>query len=96
MRLSAAQQMMSALDAQGRIVSCDRQAAIEAFYHDCPVDLADEAIRHLRPQALRPFIEPMPRHLGRTWRCASSITGKTVPRASIISKRWFVSVLASS
>jgi pimeloyl-ACP methyl ester carboxylesterase len=34
--------------------------ATDIFYHDCPPELAEEALRHLRPQAKRPIVEPTP------------------------------------
>jgi pimeloyl-ACP methyl ester carboxylesterase len=34
--------------------------AADVFYHDCPPEVVEEALQHLRPQASRPIIEPTP------------------------------------
>jgi pimeloyl-ACP methyl ester carboxylesterase len=47
------------LDELGRL-QYRPEIAREAFYHDCRPELADEAMRHLRPQAMRPFTEVPP------------------------------------
>jgi pimeloyl-ACP methyl ester carboxylesterase len=37
-----------------------RERAIAAFYHDCPPELAEIAVDHLRPQERKPLAEPSP------------------------------------
>jgi pimeloyl-ACP methyl ester carboxylesterase len=45
-------------DEQGRAVWRDQQAAIAAFYPDCPRQVAERAAARLRPQANLPSTEP--------------------------------------
>jgi pimeloyl-ACP methyl ester carboxylesterase len=49
-----------ARDGQGRSYWVDEDAAADAFYGDCPRQLASWALARLRPQARLPSIEPCP------------------------------------